>query len=56
MLQPNAAHLVAQGQEEVIMVVMMGAKQLIGLLDQIAVHADLIGAGLQQGGAIGNHV
>ncbi len=55
-LQADAAQLIAQGQQEIVVVVVMGAIELVGLLDQRLVPGDLLGLGLQRLGRVGKHV
>ena len=44
-LQPLAAEIVGDGQQEVVMVVMLRAEQLHRLIDQPLVRRDLLGLG-----------
>ena len=41
--QSYAAHLVTQGEQEVIVIIMVGAEELVGLLHEGAMDPDLLG-------------
>ena len=56
MLQPLPAHLVAEPQQEVVVVVVVGAVQRIGLPDQVAVGLDLLRARGEVDVAVGGDV
>src|SRR5438046_1673821 len=43
MFQPDAAHAVAEGKEEVVMIVMTRTKELVGLRYQGAVRVEMLG-------------
>src|SRR3546814_14724306 len=56
MLQPDAAHLVGDGEQEVIMVEMIGAEQRARLIDQLLVLRDLVRLGVQLVRIVGDDV
>ena len=49
MLEPDAAEIVGDRQQEVVMVVMLRAEQLDRLVDQPLVRGDLLGRGGELG-------
>ena len=43
--EPRSSEVIGDGQEEVVMVVMLGAEHLQGLVDHARVDGDLLGLG-----------
>ena len=56
MLEAFAAEFVAQGEEEIVMVVMVGAEEAVGLLDDGAVVGELGWGDGELGGLVGDDV
>ena len=56
MLQADAAHVIGEGEQEVVMIVVMRAVKFVGLLHQRAVRFQLLGFHLQQIRAVGHDV
>ena len=56
MLQPDAAQLVGQGEQKLVLVVMLRPEQLQRLVDEPLVRVDLRGRGGEVGGLVGDHV
>ncbi len=50
MLEPVAAEIVRDGEQEIVMVVMLRAERLDGLLDQPLVRGDLFGVAASSAG------
>jgi hypothetical protein len=56
MLAADAAEFIADGEQEVVVLVVLRVEQLVGLLHQRAVRGDLFRRGFQLLGRIGHHV
>src|SRR5580700_9795436 len=56
MLQADAAHVIGEREQNVVMIVVMRAVKFVGLLYQGAVRFQLLGLHLQQIGAVGDDV
>ena len=56
MLEADAAHVVAEGQQEVIVIVVVRAVEFVGLLHESAVRFELLRLDLQQIRAVGHDV
>ena len=56
MLQPDAAHLVGQGEQELVVVEVAGAEQAVGLLDHVLEQLQLVVRGGQTLGLVGQDI
>ena len=56
MFETNAAHAVGQGNQEVVVIIMRGAKQLVGLLHESSMCSQVFGLDLEQFRPIGDDV
>ena len=56
MLQSNSAHAIAEGQQEIVMIIVVGIEKPVGLGHERAVRLEVLRLRLQQVSAIGEDV